>query len=69
MLNVIYRTYPGYNKKKSLIAFSEKKDLVKVGLSSLLEALEGLDSIIHVVVDNPNNEYLEFLREIHQING
>ena len=50
MLNVIFRTYPGYNKQKSLIAFSEKKDLIKRGFSSLLEALEGIDSFLYTTL-------------------
>ena len=50
MLNVIYRTYPGYNDQKSLIAFKEKKDLIQAGFSSLLESLEGLESFLHIVV-------------------
>ena len=64
MLNVIYRTYPGYNQQKSLIAFKEKKDLIEIGFSSLLESLEDIKAFIHIVVDNPTNEYLEFLKRI-----
>ena len=64
MLNVIYRTYPGYNDQKSLIAFKEKKDLIQAGFSSLLESLEGLESFLHIVVDNPTDEYLDFLKNI-----
>ena len=64
MLNVIYRTYPGYNNQKSLVAFKEKKDLIQAGFSSLLESLEGLESFLHIVVDNPSVEYLDFLKNI-----
>lgn len=64
MLNIIYRTYPGYNKKKSLIAFKEKKDMIRSAFSSLLDSLEDLEAFVHIIVDRPNNEYLEFLKQI-----
>ena len=64
MLNVIYRTYPGYNDQKSLISFKEKKDLIEVGFSSLLESLKDIKAFIHIVVDNPTNEYLDLLKSI-----
>ena len=63
-LNVIYRTYPGYNIKKALKAFPEKNLLVKYSLSSLISQLDPSNSKLYIIIDSPTDEYILLIKEI-----
>tara|TARA_Y100001968_G_scaffold15229_1_gene12287 strand:+ start:3297 stop:4151 length:855 start_codon:yes stop_codon:yes gene_type:complete len=63
-LNIIYRTYPGYNLDKALKAFPDKKSLVKYSLSSLMGHLEPSKSKLHIIIDAPTDEYISLINKI-----
>ena len=63
-LNVIFRTYPGYNQKKALKAFPEKELLIKYSLNSLIKSLKPYNSKLHIIIDSPNHEYVLIIKKI-----
>tara|TARA_Y100001968_G_scaffold260234_1_gene247766 strand:- start:2888 stop:3742 length:855 start_codon:yes stop_codon:yes gene_type:complete len=63
-LNIIYRTYPGYNLDKALKAFPDKKTLVKYSLSSLMDNLAPNNSRLHIIIDAPTDEYILLINDI-----
>ena len=61
--HVIYRTYPGYNKTKALLAFPDKSSLVELSLGSLASLLTSKDRLT-IIIDSPSKAYISLIERI-----
>ena len=65
--NIIFKTYPGYNKKKALKAFPSKEKLINFTLLKLIEAIKNFDISkinLQIVIDAPTKSYIRIIEDI-----
>ena len=65
IFNIIFKTYPGYNKRKALKAFPTKEILIRFTLSKLIDAIKNYDVKkinLSVVIDASTPEYLRLVQ-------